>query len=110
MNDYICKDRNKNKCQLSENNFSFFEEQITEREIDIFAKNYAKEFNYTDNHICILKNNIYSIVIYKNSECILKLSLEFPQIEFGECEKKIKNKYGIKQNLIIVIITKKEIN
>ena len=54
-----------------------------------------------------MKNNIYSIVIYKNSECILKLSLEFPQIEFGECEKKIKNKYGIKQNLIIVIITKK---
>ena len=106
-NDYICKDRNQNKCQVSENNFTFFEEQISEREIDIFAKNYAKEFNYTDNHISILKNNIYSIIIYKNSECILELSLEFPKIEFGECEKKIKNINGIKQNLIIVIIIKK---
>jgi len=54
-----------------------------------------------------LKNNIYSIIIYKNLECILELSLEFPQIKFGECEKKIKNKYRIKSNLIIVIITKK---
>ena len=107
MNDNICKDKIKNKCQLSKNNFSFFENEITEREIDIYAKNYAKEFNYTENHISILKNNIYSIIIYKNLECILELSLEFPQIKFGECEKKIKNKYRIKSNLIIVIITKK---
>ena len=37
----------------------------------------------------------------------MKLSLEIPEIDFGICEIKIKNKYKIEENLIIAIITKK---
>ena len=38
---------------------------------------------------------------------ISKLLLEIPEIDFGICEIKIKNKYKIDENLIIAIITKK---
>ena len=69
------------------------------------VRNYAKEFNYTSNHISKFKNNLYSVIIYKNSDCISQLSLEEPEIDFGECYKKVKNDNKI-NDLIIVIITK----
>ena len=100
----ICKDININQCILSENELFF--KDITENEINYLIRNYVKEFNYTNNHISKFKNNIYSILIYKNRECISHLSLEEPEIDFGECYKKVKNENKINDNLIIVIITK----
>ena len=75
--------------------------------IEKIAKNYAKEFQYTDNHISVYKNNIYSITLYKNAECISDLNLTIPQIDFGECYKKVQNNHTINDNLVIAIITKK---
>ena len=83
--DYLCKDINLNKCLLSENEFKSLNENITEKEIEKFAKNYVSEFKYTDNHISVFKNDIYSITFYKNAECISDLKLEIPQIDFGDC-------------------------
>jgi len=51
-------------------------------------------------------NNIYSIIIYKNDECIKELSIEIIKIDFNECKKNIKYNFNIDNNLIIVIITK----
>jgi hypothetical protein len=45
--------------------------------------------------------------MYKNGECISKLSLQTPQIDFGECYSKVKQNYEIENNLIIAIISKK---
>ena len=105
-NEYICKDININKCLLSENCYYSLNENLTDNEIELFSKNYAKEFKYTDNHVSIFKNNIYTITLYKNSECISDLSLEIPEIDFGECYIKVKKNYKIFDNLIIAIISK----
>ena len=62
-----------------------------EGEIVIIIKNYAKEFNYTDNHVSIYKNGIYTITIYKNKDCISDLNLKMPKIDFGDCYTKVQN-------------------
>ena len=105
-NDFICKDKNINKCLLSENKINYLDDNITDNEIETMTKNFAREFQYTDNHVSLYKNNIYSIIIYKNSDCIFELSLEFPEIDFGECERKVKINKQINDTLIIAIITK----
>ena len=110
--DFKCEDINLNKCLLTENEYISVNENITDNEVEKIAKNYAKEFQYTDNHVSVLENNIYSIIIYRNSDCISDLSLEYPKVDFDECNNKLKFSYEIKGNLIMIIITKKmkEIN
>ena len=101
---YICKDIDINKCLISENKLRLFDENFTK--VEKIAKNYAKEFYYTNNHISILKNNIYKITLYKNKDCLSKLNVDVPEIEFDECLSKIKKIYDIDENVIIIIITK----
>ncbi len=67
---------------------------------------YASEFGYTDTHVSIYKTDIYTITIYKDLECISDLSLNTPEIIFGDCETKIKCYYNITENLIVAIIDK----
>ena len=93
-----------NICKLTENKIY---ENITDEEIDKKAKNYAKEFHYTNSHLTIYKNEIYSITLYKNGECISELNLMIPEIDFGECYNKIKTIYHIDNNLVIAIVSKK---
>ena len=102
-----CKDKDIDQCLLTENQLNINAKNITDKELEELAYKYAIEFNYTINHISLYKNDIYLIAFYKNGECISKLSLEIPEIDFGICEIKIKNKYKIDENLIIAIITKK---
>ena len=81
---------------------------ITEESTEILVKTYIAEFNYTDKHASLHKNNKYSIIIYKNRECITELSLEMPKVDFKECYDKVKSFYLINEELIIVIINKKD--
>ena len=106
-NDFICKDVNLNKCLLSEDKLNSLKENITDDEVEKLAKNFAKEFNYTDNHVSLYKNDIYTITLYKNRECISDLSLAIPEIDFGDCYTRVKNNYKIEENLVIAIISKK---
>ena len=107
-NDNICKDIDLNKCILNENNFISLVDNLTDNEIEYYAKNYAKEFYYTKNHISIFKNDIYSLIIYKNSDCISELSLEISKIDFGECYSELKDSYNdIDNDIVIVIVNKK---
>ena len=105
---FICKDINTddNKCIIVEKDLLPMDEGLIEYQSEILAKNYAKEFIYTNNHVSIYTNNIYSIIIYKNDECIKELSIEIIKIDFNECKKNIKYIFNIDNNLIIVIITK----
>ena len=95
------KDTNIDKCILIENEFLSPDIGFTDEEINIFSKTYAKEYQYTDNHVTVFKNKIYSLTIYKNVDCISELSLQIPEIDFKNCYKAIKNSSNIKDNLIL---------
>lgn len=92
---------------MSENNLIIKDEDINDIYIEKLAKIYVDEFKYTNIHVSVYKNNIYSITIYKDINCINDLNLELPEINFGECEIKVKSYYNINENIVVVIIDKK---
>ena len=51
-------------------------------------------------------NEVYSIILYKDRECITELNLAMPEIDFGQCYKKVKEKYEISFDLVVAIIDK----
>jgi len=101
----MCKDNNTEFCTKSETEIELGE-FLTTRGVDFNSKNYAFEFNYTDKHISIYYNEIYSIMIYKDATCIKKLSINMPTIDFGDCYLKVKNNISstTDKNLVIAII------
>ena len=106
-NNFICEVINKNSCSLSENDLYNF---ITAGSIELMAKNYINEFNYTNQHVSLFKNTNYSIVLYKNLECINKLEVDIPQVDFGSCYENVKNSNNIKEDLLIVVLNKNSKN
>jgi hypothetical protein len=103
--DKICKDSNPKICSKSETEIDL-REFLNEGGIDFNSKNYAIEYNYTDKHISLYYNEIYSIILYKDSNCIKELSINMPTIDFGNCYLKVKNslKSTTNKNLVIAII------
>ena len=106
-NNYICE-VNYLKCSLGKNELILDEKQNL-TVINSHIKNYISEFSYTEKHISLYKNDIYSIIIYKTSDCIKELSLEMPNVNFQSCYEKVQLEYGITEKLIIVIVDKIEI-
>ena len=105
---YICNEIN-DECNLGEITMDE-KNNITKESTEILVKTYISEFNYTNKHVSLHKNKKYSIILYKNRECISELSLEMPKVDFKDCYNKVKLAYGINDDLIIVIINKKENN
>ena len=90
---------------MTENNIALnFTEFINS--IENFVKEYSSEYSYTDQHITQYKNDKYNSIIYKNKDCIKQLSLDYPEINFGNCYYKVKDKNKIEEDLIVVIINK----
>ena len=87
-------------------NLSLTFNELIKGNIDIYAKNYAEEFNYTNNKIMNYTNKEYSLVFYKNVYCIKELSLTVPQIDFGDCYQKVQFNYNITEDLLIAILDK----
>ena len=109
MNDnYICIVNN-DKCFSGQNDIYLSYKDNLEI-IGTLVKSYVSEFYYTDNYVSVYKNANYSIMIYKNGDCITELNLEMPNVNFQSCYDKVKIKYNITQKLIIVIVNKKELN
>ena len=104
---FICKDKNSNLFSLTETFHTSFNENITDSEIAHLTEMYMKNFEYTSKHISIYKSNNYTISIYKDTETISNFSLEIPKLNFDNCLNKIKEKYGINDNLIIVLESEK---
>ena len=105
INEYICKDQTPDKCVISENAISYLNDNITDNEIETIANSFANEFQYNDNHVSRYNNIKYTITLYKNANCISELSLDLPEIDFGNCYEKLKKNYQINDDLIIVIVT-----
>ena len=99
----ICQIKEIDKCSYSLFEL-FLDNSIKKNGIEKLAKDYATEFYYTNNHISNYISDKFSIIIYKNSECIKILKLSLPTIDFGECYKKVKDYYNITEDLIIGII------
>lgn len=100
---YICRIKELDNCSYSLKELYLYNE-IQKDNIENIAKNYANEFSYTSNHISKYISNEYSIIIYKNSECIEKLGLDLPKIDFKECYQKVQDRYSIDDDLIIALI------
>jgi len=104
-NDNLCKVINEEACSKSDSEFELYN-FLKEGGVEKIAKTYAKEFNYTDKHISIFKNEVYSIMLYKNVECISELKLQMPEIDFGPCYTKVQKSINITEPLVVAIIDK----
>ena len=102
----ICRVNNREICSKSISQFNLYD-FLKEGGVEKIAKTYAEEFRYTEKHISLFKNDVYSIMLYKNAECITELELPMPEIDFGTCYSKVKAKNIIKTSLIVAIIDKK---
>ena len=102
---FICKVKSKEVCSKSLSQFDLYD-FLKEGGVEKIAKTYAKEFGYTDKHISLFKNEVYSIMLYKSSDCIIELQLSMPEIDFGSCYIKVQEKYEIKDFLLVAIIDK----
>ena len=100
----ICEDENINICTLSIFESDLTLEDIKANNIELSAINYAKEYSYSNNHISQFRNELYTYILFKNSDCIDELSLNFSTIDFGSCYDKIKSYYNITNELIISIM------
>ena len=105
VDNFICK-VNPNKCLLGKNNI--YTENDNLDFIETLVKTYISEFSYTDNFISLYENANFSIIIYKNSECVKELGLKIPFIDFLNCYEKVQNSYNITDKLIISLAEKKE--
>ena len=105
--EHICKVKITESCTQSSATFELYD-FLKQGGVEKIAKNYASEFNYTNKHIALLKNEVYSIMLYKEKECISELNLPMPEIDFGDCYKNVQLKFGLEnKDLIIGIIDKK---
>ena len=105
--DHICKVINIESCTMSSSQFEL-NDFLKEGGVEKIAKTYAKEFNYTSKHISLLNNEVYSIMLYKDKDCINELGLSMPEIDFGECYEKVQYEYKLEnKDLIVAIIDKK---
>ena len=106
--DFLCKDIETNKCILTENEYELINQDISYQEIETLVNQYINEFDYTNNHVSVYKNQEYTITIYIDKKCILDLDLGIPEFDFGSCYEKVKNEILLtNEELIIVIIDKK---
>ena len=102
---HICKLINKESCSKSSSEFELYN-FLKEGGVEKIAKTYSLEFNYTDKHISIFKNEVYSIMLYKDKDCISELELTMPEIDFGTCYTNIQNNIKINTPLIVAIVEK----
>ena len=103
----ICEDNNTNICSLSTFTLELNIQEMKSDDIELSSINYAKEFSYTDNHISQYNNELYSYILFKNSDCIDKLLLNYSIIDFGSCYKNIQSYLNITSKLIISIMSVK---
>ena len=96
-----------NKCILGRNEI-FLSQKDDLRIITVLVKTYISEFSYTNHYVSLYQNKNYSILIYKDSSCIKELKLEMPSVDFQSCYSKVQIAYNITEDLIIVIVDKKE--
>ena len=114
---FICKDVETDDCVLSDNSLEHigFKENSDETSVEVLSKNYANEYDYTNNHLSQFHNLKYNVIFTKNKDCVngikgirLEIELDFnvslPQIDFGKCYDMVKEHYGIEGDLIVAYV------
>ena len=100
----ICIDnQDNNSCAKSETQIDI-QEFLHNGGIELNSKNYATEFNYTTKHVSLLYNDIYSIIIYKDDNCINELNINMAKVDFGSCYTKVQKNISDTTNDKIVIV------
>ena len=101
----ICHVSDTAVCSLSDFDLNLGE-TIDQENVKITAKNYAKEFYYTVNHISKFVSQNFTMILYKNNSCIDELKLNITKIEYDSCIEQLKIDNNIDKNkeLIIAII------
>ena len=104
---YVCKE-DSDKCFVGKDELYLKNNNLDV--IETLVRTYISEFDYTNKHISQHYNINYTIVIYKNANCIKELSLDIPNVDFKTCYTKVQQFYNIEQDLIIAIVDRKELS
>ena len=100
--DLICKD-DPTKCILSQTSIYISNETFIKNEIEAIIENYAKEYNYTENHVSLINLGNYNLTLYKNKSCLSILSVSSTQIELDSVSSKVKSHYDIPSNKELIV-------
>ena len=101
----ICEFKNKKKCYLYTDYFQNVNfNSLESNNFDILIKKYITGFNGSDFHIDLYQSQNYSITIYKTMECLKELEMDSSIIDFGDCYKKIQEKYNLENRNLIVLV------
>ena len=101
----LCQIKNVATCSLGNYKLDL-EDIIAQENVKLVAKNYAKEFYYTVNHISKFTSKNFTMVLYKNSSCLDELKLNITKIEYDSCiqQLKVDNNISLDKDLIIAVI------
>jgi len=102
----VCMEENVEHCSKNENEIDLYE-FLTSGGVDFNAKNYAKEFHYTDKHLSYYYNSQYSILIYKDSNCIEELNIKMPKVDFQSCYIKVQESLKPINDKVIISLVEK---
>jgi len=104
--DFICKD-DPSKCILTKQQYFILNNSNINEEINSVIEKYAKEYNYTNNHVSVISLGDYDITLYKNKSCVSELAVSSNLLDLSSPISKVKNHYDIdeKEELIIGIVS-----
>ena len=109
---YLCEqikiiEEEKDKCKLIQDKLNLYKEKILINNINDLTVDYVNQYGISNNFVSKKENIIYTIYTYKNLTCLQETANEASLMDFGECYEKIKNSLGIKEELIITLVNKK---
>ena len=107
-NSFICTE-SKSRSYLGINDI-YLEKNDNLTIIDNLVKTYISEFSYTNNHASLYNSDNFNILLYKSPKILNDLSLKMSKVDFKDCYQKVKDEYGINEDLITTVVDKKNVN
>ena len=97
-----------NKCILKIEQLNIEEDDLTNEELNSYGEDYKQRYGSSRDYVLKLENDYYKIFIYNNIECLEETAEDAPLVDFGNCDDKVKTKYGITSDLINIIVLIKD--
>ena len=79
---------NPNKAYLGTNTLILEDNDYRLKVVQTSAKIYVSEFNYTEKHVSLYKNDKIGILFYEDPLALNDISLDIPKVDFQNCSKK----------------------
>ena len=104
--DFICKD-DPSKCILTRHQIFVSNYSNINEEINSVIEKYAKEYNYTNNHVSVISFGDFDLTLYKNKSCVSELAVSSNLLDLSSASSKVKNHYHMdeKEELIVGIVS-----